>query len=104
MTIDVISLPEPDVTCATCKANCCRLEVMLITDTGVPDEYIELDKWGGRTMSRLDDGWCAPMLRLRSIRGWWVLSSNLAQLYDLGTPYKADYNRAASANFLGITC
>jgi Fe-S-cluster containining protein len=72
MKIEVISLPEQDVTCATCKANCCRLEVMLITDTGVPEEYIELDKWGGRTMSRLDDGWCAALDR----------STMLCTIYD----------------------
>ena len=64
MTIEVISLPNDDVTCSTCKANCCRLEVMLITDTGVPDRYIELDNWGGMSMARLDDGWCAALDRL----------------------------------------
>lgn len=63
MTIEVINLPEHDVTCASCRANCCRLEVMLITDTGVPEAYIELDNWGGMSMSRLDDGWCSALDR-----------------------------------------
>jgi Fe-S-cluster containining protein len=62
MKNDVVSLSK-DVTCSTCKANCCRLEVILITDTGVPDNYVETDQWGGMRMVRLDDGWCAALDR-----------------------------------------
>ncbi len=36
---------------------------MLITDTGVPDMFVELDKWGGSSMLRLEDGWCAALDR-----------------------------------------
>ncbi len=36
---------------------------MLITDTGVPDRFVAVDKWGGSTMLRLDDGWCAALDR-----------------------------------------
>jgi Fe-S-cluster containining protein len=64
MTIELVSVPDADITCATCKASCCRLEVMLISDTGVPEQYVEFDKWGGMTMARLDDGWCAALDRL----------------------------------------
>ena len=63
MTIEAINIPDDVVTCATCKANCCRLEVMLITDTGVPEKFVEFDHWGGMTMARLDDGWCAALDR-----------------------------------------
>jgi Fe-S-cluster containining protein len=63
MTIEISSLPDNDVSCVSCEAYCCRLEVMLITDTGVPDNFIEIDKWGGRTMARLDDGWCSALDR-----------------------------------------
>ena len=28
---------QSDVSCQNCEACCCRLEVMLFTDTGVPD-------------------------------------------------------------------
>ena len=37
--------------------------MLLITDTGVPEEYVEVDDWGGMTMARLDDGWCAALDR-----------------------------------------
>ncbi len=63
MTIKVNGIPEPGVTCATCRASCCRLEVLLITDTGVPEEFITVDKWGAMSMSRLSDGWCAALDR-----------------------------------------
>ncbi|MFT5450907.1 MAG: Fe-S-cluster containining protein [Enterobacterales bacterium] len=63
MSIEILNLPDNAVTCATCRANCCRLEVMLITDTGVPEKYVEFDKWGGMSMARLDDGWCAALDR-----------------------------------------
>jgi Fe-S-cluster containining protein len=63
MTINIKDISNTDVTCATCKANCCRLEVMIISDTGVPKQHIAVDQWGGETMLRLDDGWCSALDR-----------------------------------------
>lgn len=63
MTIEATTLPDTEVTCVNCEACCCRLEVMLISDTGVPDRFIEIDKWGGRKMARLEDGWCSALDR-----------------------------------------
>ena len=63
MTIEVIKLARTDISCSSCKANCCRLEVMLLTDTGVAEHFIERDDWGGERMARLDDGWCAALNR-----------------------------------------
>lgn len=63
MRIEAKNLPDGDMTCSTCAASCCRLEVMLITDTGVPEKYIEQDARGGMSMARLDDGWCAALDR-----------------------------------------
>lgn len=63
MTIELVTLPDTEVSCLNCPACCCRLEVMLITETGVPDNFIEVDEWGGRRMARLDDGWCAALDR-----------------------------------------
>ncbi len=57
------ALPETAISCTSCQASCCRLEVMLLTDTGVPERYIETDRWGGEVMARLDDGWCAALDR-----------------------------------------
>jgi uncharacterized protein len=63
MTIEATTRPDTEVACANCEACCCRLEVMLITETGVPDYYIEIDEWGGQSMARLKDGWCSALDR-----------------------------------------
>ena len=55
--------PGTGVTCGHCQAICCRLEVLLITETGVPEEYVATDRWGAMSMARLDDGWCAAVDR-----------------------------------------
>ena len=63
MTIEATTLPDTEVTCANCEACCCRLEVMLITDTRVPDNFIKIDKWGVMSMAKLEDGWCSALDR-----------------------------------------
>jgi Fe-S-cluster containining protein len=63
MTSEMLPMPAHEVHCSNCKACCCRLEVLLITDTAVPDRFIKLDKWGCQTMARLEDGWCAALDR-----------------------------------------
>ena len=72
MSIEVQNLIDPTISCSNCKAACCKLEVMLITDTGVPREYIRVDRWGAETMARLDDGWGSALDR----------STMLCQIYD----------------------
>jgi uncharacterized protein len=54
---------DPEITCDSCAAACCRLEVICLTDTGVPSRFTTRDRWGGTTMARLDDGWCAALDR-----------------------------------------
>lgn len=54
---------NPSFTCASCRACCCRLEVILTGDDDVPVEMIESDRWGGQVMTRLDDGWCVALDR-----------------------------------------
>lgn len=60
---ELIHTQQPAVTCDTCRASCCRLEVLLISDTGVPARHIAVDEWGAETMRRLDDGWCSALDR-----------------------------------------
>jgi Fe-S-cluster containining protein len=63
MTIEVPAPADTGVSCANCEACCCRLEVLLISDNGVPECFTEIDEWGGRRMARLEDGWCAALDR-----------------------------------------
>ena len=61
---DVIKIhSETTMTCSACAASCCRLEVMLVSDTGVPEQFITRDEWGSETMLRLGDGWCSALDR-----------------------------------------
>ncbi len=63
MTSDMTTRPAPEVTCANCQACCCRLQVMLITETGVPEHLIERDKTGVEFMAQGEDGWCVAVDR-----------------------------------------
>ena len=63
MAIDVTTSIQRTISCANCQACCCRLEVILITDTGVPQHYVDTNSWGASVMARLDDGWCAALDR-----------------------------------------
>jgi len=63
MTSDVTNPPETEITCENCEACCCRLQVMLITETSVPERFVERDEFGMQSMRRLHDGWCAALSR-----------------------------------------
>lgn len=70
--IDIEFLPDPTISCTNCQACCCRLEVMILTDTGVPKEHIKVDRWGAETMRQLDDGKCSALNR----------ETNMCTIYD----------------------
>ncbi len=63
--IDAPDQPEvnPALSCSTCEACCCKLEVLLMGDDDVPRHRTEEDQWGGTVMRRLEDGWCAALDR-----------------------------------------
>jgi len=63
MNIEIKELPVSEVTCSNCRACCCSLEVMIISDTGVPDRHIHTDDYGSETMLRLNDGYCSALDR-----------------------------------------
>lgn len=63
MTIEYSVLPDPTISCQQCQACCCRLEVSLFTDTGVPLQYITQNEHYIEVMKRLDDGWCVALDR-----------------------------------------
>jgi len=55
--------PGAAVTCASCRACCCRLEVLLMGEDDVPQHYVAVNAWGGAVMARGEDGWCAALDR-----------------------------------------
>jgi len=56
-------IPTVEITCSTCQACCCRLEARIISDTGVPTHYINIDEYGNESMLRSGDGWCSALDR-----------------------------------------
>ncbi|MEJ2407553.1 MAG: YkgJ family cysteine cluster protein [Candidatus Thiodiazotropha sp.] len=64
MQANPVTRRKPEaVSCATCTAICCRMQVLLIGDSAVPEEMTEWSDWGGQVMRRLDDGWCIAVDR-----------------------------------------
>ncbi|MDD5241522.1 MAG: YkgJ family cysteine cluster protein [Sulfuricella sp.] len=72
------------ISCATCKACCCRLEVMLIGDDGIPPEFTVQDQWGGWVMLRLGDGWCAALDRNTMLCTIYEHRPNICRDYQMG--------------------
>jgi Fe-S-cluster containining protein len=54
---------DPTISCASCEACCCRLEVMLMGEDDPPVQLTVQDRWGGWVMRRLEDGWCIAVDR-----------------------------------------
>jgi Fe-S-cluster containining protein len=63
MIIEVKNVPSEEITCSNCQACCCSLEVILISDTGVPEQHIHVDEHGNESMYRLEDGRCSALNR-----------------------------------------
>ena len=78
--IAVTSDIDSSISCDRCAAKCCRLEVMLITDTGVPERFIEVDE------SRLDDGWCAALDRRSMSCSIYLNRPLICREFDMGGP------------------
>ena len=95
MVIKRIIPPDAEVSCANCEACCCRLEVILITNTGVPDNYIETDQWGGMRMARRDDGWCAALDRSTMMCMIYAVRPKVCRDFEMGG-YECIAERAAS--------
>ena len=75
---------QPTVSCATCRASCCKLEVILMGEDDVPDALTETDRWGGQVMARRADGWCAALNRDTLRCGIYERRPGVCRDYELG--------------------
>lgn len=92
--IDLVALePQPAIACSNCEACCCQLEVMLVTETGVPERYIATDDWGGEVMLRLEDGWCAALDRNTMRCSIYELRPLICREFEMGSPECEDERR-----------
>jgi Fe-S-cluster containining protein len=74
------------VSCERCAAVCCRLEVLCITDTGVPRHLVEPHDHGVEAMRRLDDGWCAALDRASMRCGIYARRPLICRELEMGGP------------------
>ena len=63
---------------------------MLITDTGVPQRFIDTDDWGGEVMLRLDDGWCAALDRDTMMCTIYELRPLICREFEMGAHQRFD--------------
>src|SRR5687767_13535096 len=75
---------EEVATCVTCRARCCRLEVMLTSDDDIPLHLVEHDRWGGEVMARREDGWCAALDRATMLCSIYDRRPGICREYELG--------------------
>lgn len=75
---------ESAITCAACRACCCRLEVILMGEDDVPEELTEVDRWGVQVMARLEDGWCAALDRDTMLCGIYARRPGVCRDYEMG--------------------
>lgn len=78
--------PERPVLCDSCAAVCCRLEVLLLTETGVPSRYIRDNPRGVAAMERLDDGWCAAVDRVGMCCSIYDRRPLICRNFEMGGP------------------
>ena len=74
------------ITCTDCAAVCCRLEVLCITETGVPERYLQENDNSVPTMRRLDDGWCAALDRVNMCCGIYEQRPLICREFGMGGP------------------
>lgn len=72
------------ISCATCEACCCRLEVLLMGEDDVPARLTARDQWGGWVMRRLEDGWCAALDRNTLRCTIYARRPNVCREYQVG--------------------
>lgn len=87
---------QSDVTCASCRANCCKLEVMILGEDDVPSDLTEVDRWGGLIMVRREDGWCAALDRKTMLCRIYERRPTVCRDYRMGgTDCLAERSRAS---------
>jgi Fe-S-cluster containining protein len=83
-TIKKMPLLAAAVSCDTCEAICCRLQVLLIGDNDVPEEMTEWSDWGGQVMRQEEDGWCTALDRITMKCTIYAQRPQVCRDYEMG--------------------
>lgn len=84
MSLETPEIVDTPIRCSTCRANCCKLEVILMGDDDVPDALTLTDRWGGQVMARRDDGWCAALDRITMLCSIYERRPGVCREYEMG--------------------
>jgi uncharacterized protein len=57
---------------------------MLMGEDDIPPELIEVDRWGGQVMARLDDGWCTALNRATMLCAVYERRPSVCRDYQVG--------------------
>ncbi len=73
-----------EISCSSCEACCCKLEVILMGEDAVPRHLTHEDAWGGEVMRRLDDGWCVALDRDSMLCNIYERRPGVCRDYEMG--------------------
>lgn len=79
-------MSKDNISCSTCMALCCRLEVQLIDDSDdqVPAQYTTLVDGTYTAMKRGRDGWCVALDRATMLCSIYAKRPFLCRDYQVG--------------------
>ena len=79
-------MADAAIHCGNCQAACCRMEVLIISETGMPEHLIETSETGDRSMLRLSDGWCAALDRDTFACSRYAVRPLICREFEMGGP------------------
>ncbi len=84
------SVVDPDVSCSTCAAVCCRLIVTVDAADHIPGALIEPNAQGIDVMRRGADGWCIALDRERMCCSIYANRPGICRKFAMGGAYCRD--------------
>ena len=88
---------DPDVSCSSCDAVCCRLTVVVMPEDRVPRHLVERNAHGVEVMAHDEDGWCVAVDPLRMCCSIYEQRPSICRKFAMGSEYCRD-ERAAYLN------
>ena len=85
---------DPDVSCSSCDAVCCRLTVVVMPEDQVPRHLVERNEHGVEVMAHDEDGWCVAVDPLRMCCSIYEQRPAICRKFAMGSEYCRD-ERAA---------
>ena len=85
---------DPDVSCSSCDAVCCRLTVVVMPEDRVPRHLVERNEHGVEVMAHDEDGWCVAVDPLRMCCSIYEQRPSICRKFAMGSEYCRD-ERAA---------